>query len=157
MLFDEGVKEDIRDFFNREGDIDSLRNALTEGRRLILVLGIRRIGKSSLIRVVLNSMKTPYIYFDVRAVYQKYSSISSYGIYQMVEEGVNSIVTSRLWGRFKDYLGRISSIEISPIRVDLRGGISRSLPTLYRLLEVMDEWGGDEGGGLLLSLMRGST
>ncbi|MEM1546058.1 MAG: ATP-binding protein [Candidatus Methanomethylicia archaeon] len=147
MLFDEDVKEDVKDFFNREEDIDSLRGALVEGRKLILVLGIRRIGKSSLIRVVLNLMKNPYIYFDVRGIYQKYNFINSYSIYQMVEENVNKIVSSKLWRRFKEYLGRVSSIEISPtgIRVDLGGKVNRGFPILYRLLEAMDEWSGNEG------------
>jgi len=46
MLFDEGIKENITDFFDREDEINDLRNAIIEGRRLILVLGIRRTGKS---------------------------------------------------------------------------------------------------------------
>ena len=52
MLFDEGVKENPNDFYNRERELELFRKGIVEGRRLILVLG-RRIGKSSLVKVAL--------------------------------------------------------------------------------------------------------
>jgi len=48
MLFDESVKEDLKDFYDREEDIEKLKWGINEGRRLIVVLGIRRIGIATL-------------------------------------------------------------------------------------------------------------
>lgn len=145
MLFDESVKEKLEDFFNRDEEIDLLRNAIITGRKLILVLGIRRIGKSSLIRVVLNSMKIPYLYFDIRAVYHKYHSITNYSLYQLIETNINNIIKSNLWSRIGDYLKRIKEISIAGVRVRFNKKINQYFPLFYRIFNAIDEWCTGEG------------
>lgn len=69
MFFNPQVKEHKSDFFN----FDVLQKELGDvlGNKLyplIAVYGLRRTGKTSLIRVVLNSMKKKYIWIDSRDV-----------------------------------------------------------------------------------------
>ncbi|WP_054837408.1 ATPase [Metallosphaera hakonensis] len=67
MLFDTEPKTSLSDLFDREEEVEKLKRGLNE--RLILVLGIRRIGKSSLILSTLNSLGIDYVFIDVRKVY----------------------------------------------------------------------------------------
>lgn len=69
MYFSPRVKEKREDFFNYEALQEELKKAL--GDRLvplIAVYGLRRTGKTSLIRVVLNSLKKRYLWIDGRDV-----------------------------------------------------------------------------------------
>ncbi len=63
MIFDITPKQDRKDFFDREEEIEKLKELKTP---IILVLGLRRTGKSSLIRISLNELNLPYIYIDLR-------------------------------------------------------------------------------------------
>lgn len=69
MYFNPQVKEKKEDFFNYEVLREELKKAI-ESRiiPLIAVYGLRRTGKTSLIRVVLNSLKRRYVWIDGRDV-----------------------------------------------------------------------------------------
>lgn len=72
MYFNPQVKENKSDFFNFEMLQEELRNAL--GNKLapfIAVYGLRRTGKTSLIKVVLNSLRKKYIWIDSRDISSK--------------------------------------------------------------------------------------
>jgi len=66
MLFSTEPKHSLKDLFDRE-EVKKLRNSLNE--RMILLLGLRRIGKSSLVLSTLNSTDTNFIFVDVRKVF----------------------------------------------------------------------------------------
>ncbi|MDI6732239.1 MAG: ATP-binding protein [Candidatus Margulisbacteria bacterium] len=69
MYFDPKTKENIKDFFNFELLREELKNALEDKLiPLIAVHGIRRTGKTSLIRVVLNACKKKYVWIDSRDI-----------------------------------------------------------------------------------------
>ncbi len=57
MLFDPRPKTSRRDLFNREEELALLDNAARRGEPLILVLGIRRVGKTSLLRSFLEEWR----------------------------------------------------------------------------------------------------
>jgi AAA+ ATPase superfamily predicted ATPase len=61
MLFSIEPKYSLKDLFDRE-EVKKLRNSLNE--RMILLLGLRRIGKSSLVLSTLNSTDTNFIFVD---------------------------------------------------------------------------------------------
>jgi len=64
--FDPRPKEKIEDFYNREQELKELINYMVEGKPLILVLGLKRTGKTSLLKVALNEANLPYIMIDCR-------------------------------------------------------------------------------------------
>jgi len=66
MLFSTEPKRSLKDLFDREEEVKKLRNSLNE--RMILLLGLRRIGKSSLVLSTLNSTDANFIFVDVRKV-----------------------------------------------------------------------------------------
>lgn len=69
MYFNPQVKDNRRDFFNFEVIQEELKKALQDkSTPLIAVYGLRRTGKTSLIRVVLNSMGRKYVWIDSRDI-----------------------------------------------------------------------------------------
>lgn len=69
MYFEPQVKEKKEDFFNFEVLQNELKKALEDKTvPLIAVSGLRRTGKTSLIRVVLNSLKKKYVWMDGRSI-----------------------------------------------------------------------------------------
>lgn len=69
MYFDPQAKQKPEDFFNFEILQQELKNALSDPHiPLIAVHGLRRTGKTSLIRVVLHSLKKKYAWLDGREI-----------------------------------------------------------------------------------------
>lgn len=67
MYFDPQAKQKSEDFFNFEVLQQELKNALEDPHiPLIAVHGLRRTGKTSLIRVVLNRSRRKYVWMDGR-------------------------------------------------------------------------------------------
>ncbi len=67
MLFDLKPKEEIRDFFNYKEELDYFVRYLTDkSTRMIIIRGLRRTGKSSLLRVGLRKSKLKFVLVDVR-------------------------------------------------------------------------------------------
>lgn len=72
MYFNPQVKEKKEDFFNFEVLQEELKAALEDKSiPLIAIHGLRRTGKTSLVRVVLNSMKKKYVWIDSRTISSK--------------------------------------------------------------------------------------
>jgi len=61
VLFDPSPKEDPRDFFDQETELSTFVSAIERGERLIVVYGVRRVGKSSLVRVSLKMCSVGYL------------------------------------------------------------------------------------------------
>lgn len=86
MYFNPQVKENKADFFNFEMLQRELRDAL-ENRLtpLVAVYGLRRTGKTSLIKVVLNSLRKKYTWIDSRDISSKED------FYDKIQEEVNKL------------------------------------------------------------------
>ncbi|BDC17938.1 ATP-binding protein [Acidianus sp. HS-5] len=68
MLFDPAPKIRREDFFDREKEIERIKSLLSP---TTLVLGLRRTGKSPLIRISLEELGYPYVYIDLRKFEEK--------------------------------------------------------------------------------------
>ncbi len=152
MLFDEGVKENIKDFYDRERELELFRKGIVEGRRLILVLGIRRIGKSSLVKVALNTLNTPYVYVDVRSVYREYKYIPSYAISTLLEDILKAVIKKYKWKQIIEYLKSIREVSIMGLQVKLNVKLSQLPYTLTRVFSVLNDWARDSGQRIVLVL-----
>ncbi|BDB99651.1 ATP-binding protein [Saccharolobus caldissimus] len=71
MLFSTEPKDSINDLFDRETEIEKLKRSLNE--RMIVILGLKRTGKSSLVLSTLNSLNINYVFVDVRKIYDDIS------------------------------------------------------------------------------------
>ena len=66
MLFDRIPKYKIEDFYDREEELQLLFKSLEVGEGLIVVYGVRRVGKTSLVQVGLTEYNVPYVIVDLR-------------------------------------------------------------------------------------------
>jgi len=53
--------------YDREREIEDILSLIDENRPLIVITGIRRLGKTSLLRIALNEAGREYVIVDLRA------------------------------------------------------------------------------------------
>ena len=118
MLFDPRPKERREDLYGRERELQELLEALRGECPLILLLGVRRIGKTSLLKVALRESSQPYIYLDLRVLEEEgYSKVV---LYRMLSEELSRLQSS--WNRLRSWLGSVKGVEIAGVRVELDWG-----------------------------------
>lgn len=144
MLFDPRPKERRSELFNRERELSELEHSVERGAPLVLCLGVRRIGKTSVVKVFVNEHEWPSVYIDARKLSER--GYSKAGLYSILEESF-----SRARGglaRIAEYLRGLKGVKLGELGVefDWRGrGFS-----LTSLLERLDEHAGDRGETFLI-------
>ncbi len=132
MYFDPRPKTRKEDLYNREKELGAIEKALSKKAPLIVITGVRRLGKTSLMLVTLGNK--PKIIVDLRGV----SPRSREGLYRRIEAAINDFLTKNksVFESIKDKLKTVSGIQV------LGSGISLSwakkttdLAHLFRILE----------------------
>jgi len=75
MYFDPQPKNKKEDLYNFEKEYNALHNAIKRNERIIVIKGIRRTGKTSLMKVVYNELNVPKIFIDGRVIPPKQGEI----------------------------------------------------------------------------------
>ncbi|AAK41763.1 ATP-binding protein [Saccharolobus solfataricus] len=88
MLFDTSPKDNRKDFFDREKEIEKLKGLRAP---ITLVLGLRRTGKSSIIKIGINELNLPYIYLDLRK-FEERNYISYKDFLLELQKEINKLV-----------------------------------------------------------------
>jgi AAA+ ATPase superfamily predicted ATPase len=110
LLFDERPKETRSDLFDKERELEELKAAIDAGRPLVVLSGIRRIGKTSLLKVALGEIGLPSILIDARGLK------SNYGRRELYSKIATSLSSSL--DRIKDLIS-IRGVKILGIDVEL--------------------------------------
>ena len=139
MLFDVVPKERREDFFDREVELRGILEALRLGERLIIVYGIRRIGKSSLVNVVLSEASLPYILIDVRDIYYTENIVTMSYLIKYLIDGFKKYMKwyGKLGFNLKEALKRIKRIRVKGYEVEIEPTAKVSLTTL---LSEINSW-----------------
>ncbi|WP_048055833.1 ATP-binding protein [Pyrococcus sp. ST04] len=58
--------------FDREYEFNKIISAINDGVPLIVVTGIHRVGKTTLVKVLLNEINIPIIHTDARTQVRKF-------------------------------------------------------------------------------------
>ncbi len=143
MLFSTEPKSSIGDLFDRELEVKKLKNSLNE--RMILVLGLRRIGKSSLVLSTLNSLDVDFIFIDVRKAYDDVSK--KVPAERLYGEMRSSLLRLSKGERVKDLLSRLNVSLEYPVKVRISAEeikdnivkIFEALNDIGRVIVVFDE------------------
>ncbi|MEM0017840.1 MAG: ATP-binding protein [Candidatus Korarchaeum sp.] len=130
MYFSPIVKTRRDDFFNMERELESLKKELLDpNTRMIVVKGIRRIGKSSLMRVALNEIELPHLFIDLRSA----GPLTPEAIYDYFSAEISRFLADK---GFRRILSRIRGVEISGLKLEFSerriGVIGRALQELSR-------------------------
>ncbi|MGB9730371.1 MAG: AAA family ATPase [Thermoprotei archaeon] len=137
MLFSPEPKENRSDFFDKDEELERLK-ALSSP--IILVLGLRRTGKSSLIKIALNELRLSSIYIDLRKFEEK-SYITSKDFLEELEKEVNRI--ARKYSSLFDAVKNIKGIKILEGEIFFNWKSDRCLK-FSSLLEVLNDWADDK-------------
>ena len=137
MLFDPRPKTRREDLFGRDKEL----RMLTENANLpiVLITGIRRIGKSSILSVFLNEIDTPSVMLDLRNLQSNYSLRD---LYYLLSKALSTNID-----KFIEILKSLSSIKIlgNEIEIKWKGKDALTLPSLFdslnkrRCIIAMDE------------------
>jgi AAA+ ATPase superfamily predicted ATPase len=142
LYFSPGVKECREDFFNFDVELSTLvRELSNQTTRMIVVKGVRRTGKSSLIRVGLSMSGLPHVILDARRF--EYFSVDAF--YEILADSLARLLESRR--SVSKYLGMIRGISISGLTIEFG---SRGGSTFAEVLEALNKWGEDIGGFVVL-------
>jgi len=135
MLFSTEPKRSLKDLFDREEEVKKLRSSLNE--RMILLLGLRRIGKSSLVLSTLNSTDTNFIFVDVRKVFDDVSKkVQAEKLY---EEIYSSLLMLSKKKRVKDILLRLGFSLEYPVKIKF--SIDETRSNINRIFEALNKLG----------------
>ncbi|WMT50553.1 MAG: ATP-binding protein [Ferroplasma sp.] len=136
MLFDITPKDNIKDLYGREQETLLLKRCVTEP--LTVIYGIRRTGKTSLLKSVLNSIDMPYIIIDIRELFDESGAIRENEIsLKILNELRKSMgISQKLKFFITDILSKINGIEINHFKIDI--DTSRKYQ-LNNILEIINE------------------
>jgi len=127
-LFDLRPKCRREDLFDRERELEELRKAVDRGRPLVALVGVRRIGKTSVLRTFLSEVHG--IYIDMRGVTRRSD----------VEVRVADALSSAL-DRVRKFIEGIRGIKVAGLSVEVRWRGRDSL-SLAGLLSEINRRGG---------------
>ncbi|MEM1581587.1 MAG: ATP-binding protein [Candidatus Bathyarchaeia archaeon] len=140
MLFDPRPKDRLEDLFDREREIEMLRNAIKTP--ITLLLGVRRVGKTSLLKSFLNSLNAPSIYLDLRFLEEE--GYSKAHLYRFLSDSVSKSTSK--WRRMTEYFRGIKGVGVSGFRVEFDWREETlTLTTIFDRLNEYAREGTDEG------------
>ena len=144
MLFDLGVKTRKEDFYDMEHELETLiREFKSPLTRMIVIKGIRRVGKSSLLRVALTEVDTPHLLLDLRAM----GLLTPEEFYDTFAFTLSNFLSRHK--KLIELLGKISGIEVMGVKVEFT---HKKLTTIASILKEIDEWAHKENMKVLLVL-----
>lgn len=134
MFFDVMPKERVEDLYDMEDELRLLVKFLRDPYvRMIVVLGPRRTGKTSLLKVALNLVEYPYLYMDARKIF---GSMDYFG--RELEKGFEKLFLSKKYRRLLSMLSRrVKGISIAGVRMEFR--VSDIKMTLTDILECIND------------------
>jgi len=131
VYFSLEVKKRKEEFFNMESELETLKKELLDqNTRMIVVKGLRRTGKSSLMRVALNETKIPHIFIDLRLS----TPFTPENFYQYFSKELEKFLKEKT---LKKILSKIKGIEISGLKLEFK---ERKINIIAEILEEIGKW-----------------
>jgi len=142
--FRPGVKKSKEEFFNFERELEILvRELRREETRMIVIKGVRRTGKSSLLQVGLEESGVPYLLIDARAL----GPFSPEQVYDLMANSLSELIVKHR--ALRKLLEKVRGISIAGVEVEF---VSRDRPVLVEVLGKLGEWGESRGEPVVLAL-----
>lgn len=135
MYFDEKPKDKLKDFYDREVELKEFLNALKAGRSLILLLGLRSSGKTSLLKTGLGLTRLPHVIIDAREL-AHFARASYRDLLGVLESAFRKSLRKP---GLLDYLKRVKGVRIHGFELRLEWAKERRL-YIAELLEAVDRW-----------------
>ncbi|GAB6100941.1 ATP-binding protein [Thermococcus atlanticus] len=143
MLFDPQPKTRREDVFDRDEELERITGSI-ESYPITLILGIRRVGKSSLLKVALNESTATGVYVDARKLY------TNVGGWITKDELKHELKNALLNMKPKALKSLLSYLNISKLSIK---GFELSFKewSLVELLEKLNKFGEENGRPVVLA------
>ena len=112
MLFDPRPKERMEELFDREREVELLMKAIATP--ITLLLGVRRVGKTSLLKSFLNRLDTPYIHLDLRVLEDR--GYSRAQMYRLLSDAFSNCTSK--WEKMLEFFRGVKGVGISGFNVE---------------------------------------
>ncbi len=140
MYFDTGPKNNLDDFYNYRDKLEELCDFIAKGRRMVVIEGLRRTGKTSLLRTALNWKNLDHLSLDGRDI----TRLTSNGFLAFVTERLNGFLSeNKSWReRALDVLRGVQGFKVSPqppfiAEIEWRRGHEVAAPDIGGLLAAL--------------------
>lgn len=119
---------------------------LVEYGRLVVILAPRRYGKSSLLRVYLNTQNRPYILVDARKIISEPLLGFRRVFYEVLSEELTKVINKykSLGLRIRELFSRVSGVEVLGYGVRLSWSKKKGV-RLTTILDLLDNVAGKQG------------
>jgi AAA+ ATPase superfamily predicted ATPase len=134
MLFDPEPKKRIEDFYDRESELHQLLKSM-ERERLVVIQGIRRLGKSSLLNVALAQSGKPFVKIDLREIYFSHGAVSKFHLYRSLSQELSRLSRSQ---RIASWLKKVQGVKVAGVEIHLDWRDKGA--SLSDVLTSMDGW-----------------
>ena len=144
MLFSRRPKFRKEDFYDREDELRAFSKGIEVGEGLIIVYGIRRIGKTSFVQVALTELDIPFIPIDLRKYSESPSLLRPSAIAYVVDEVLKLYegFTGKVKGVVGKILQHVESLDLKLLKMKT-GKKGRRL--LVESLERANRWARKRG------------
>lgn len=118
---------------------------------MIIIYDIRRVGKTSLLKVALNEVALPYAYVDVMGIYDRSGNVSpSLLMKDLVDTFKGNLAFyERVKFDIKETLKNIKGFRFRDVGIEL---VSGARVDLHDVLKRIDEWCTNHGIRFILAL-----
>jgi len=133
MYFDYKPKENVKDLFGTDVILKKFKTALlNKNNRLIVIKGLRRTGKTSLLNVVLKESNLNYIKIDVRSTpfFDYFEFITEF------KDRLNVLLNDSIIKKIKD---KIDSVDMSIGYKDMKTGLKLNIKKDKTITTYLDE------------------
>ncbi|CAB49524.1 AAA family ATPase [Pyrococcus abyssi] len=136
MLFNPKPKTRREDLYNREEELSEIERSIKKGVPLVILLGIRRLGKSSLLNVALNEIPIKSVKIDARKIYSQFGSVPHTALAEIILKEYTKTTPRE---RIKDVLKGIRGVSIGGVNLELRTNKSVSLSEVLERINSLGE------------------
>lgn len=153
MLLDPRPKKTLKDLFGRDDEVQKLQKSISANLPLIVISGLRRIGKTSLLTAVLNETVDHFILLDPRDLGRQ-EELNKIDVLRLIQNSVQSFLNIHRDKADKiiDSLRHVKGILLptgAGIQFDFTPNNEIDLTALFQAL---DKWANDNDTKVILAI-----
>ncbi|MCE4605916.1 MAG: ATP-binding protein [Desulfurococcales archaeon] len=146
LLFDPRPKISRDELYDRDYELNKLLEFLENGSPIMVMYGVRRIGKTSILNVFLNETNVPHIYIDARVFEDQ--GYNRETLYRVLSNALNKL-RSR-WSSVLEYIKMLEGVEI--MGANIRFNRRRTGLSITDIFNTINEWGVNHGIIVIISV-----
>jgi AAA+ ATPase superfamily predicted ATPase len=119
LLFDERPKDNLKYLFGRKNEVAELEDAISRPSPLIIITGLRRVGKTSVMKTVITKRSKFNIIIDLRDLGSK-KHITRKDVVNLFQSSIQQFLDSHesMKAKFVDIFRSVRGVTVGPLGVN---------------------------------------